>query len=457
MERLQQLRLRLPSVAVRLVGVLALLTLGVLGLLRLKTPYAHPVALDSEQSDMHYRAFPIGRADQSTQAGLVIEYGDGRIETFCVDTGDPFGTSAEQLLLAAPIDVQMFREYGNIAVCRIGGTGCPAEHCYCAYAGDAPQSRLWMSYRLRNGVWQRPEPSEVNLSRRRVFPGDVEAWVWGHPGDGHGQGAASPSRVITLAEICVAATPTATLTIMPAPTDAPFPTDTTAPVATLQPTDSATPMQEQVSSPLEQNPPVIFPAASPTPPRLPTFVWPSPTVAPLAPVADQGVSPQAIYLPLVRSSTEEAAPTMVTPAVVTAAPIFASPTLAATVPPSPTPRLDLTVTAIILQTELALPSPSVTPHDQGTVGAGGARPPAPSPTSLGRGLSTPFAIRPTVGIGRLEVALATALPAYPTSRSAALGDVERPTSLIPWLALAVGIVLLTLLALVFVQRRVGHE
>lgn len=457
MERLQQLRLWLPSVIVRLVGVLALLTLGVLELLRLNIDHAHPVASESEQPDIHYRAFPNSRADQSTQAGLVIEYGDGRIETFCVDTGDPFGTSAEQLLLAAPIDVQMFREYGNIAVCRIGGTGCPAERCYCAYAGDAPQSRLWMSYRLRNGVWQRPEPSEVNLSRRRVFPGDVEAWVWGHPGDGHGQGAARPSRVITLAEICVAATPTAILTITPAPTDTSFPTDTTAPVATLQPSDSATPTQEQVSPPPEENPPVIFPAASPTPPRLPTFVWPSPTVAPPAPVADQGVPPQAIYLPLVRSSTEEAAPAMVTSAVVTPAPVLALPTLTAAVPPSPTPRLDLTTTAMILQTELALPSPSVTPHDRGIIGAGGARPSALSPTSLGRALSTPFAVRPTVRIGSSEVALATALPAYPASRLVASGDVERPTSLIPWLALAVGIVLLTLLALVFVQSRVGHE
>ncbi len=392
------------------------------------------------------------------RVGLLIEYGDGRIETSCVDIGDPFGVSAEQLLLNAPVEVHMFREYGNIAVCRIGGEGCPTEQCYCAYAGDAPQSRLWLSYRLRNGAWQRPEPAEVLLSRRRVFPGDVEAWIWGYPGDGHGQGAARPSRVITFAEICAVATPTATPTGAPTPTDTPAPTGTPLATDTPLPTETELPTAESQPPEPAQNAPIIFPAASATPPRLPTFARPSPTATFPTQATTPPAASEAIYLPLVRGAVEAAAPLIATPPVAILEPTGAPPMPTAPVQPSPTPQLDLTATAAILQTEFAVPpAPSATVSNRGAAGAG--RPVSPAtPTAPPVGATpSPRATRPAADALRSDVAPSQAPVTYPAPQAVISRSAEGPISLVPWLALAVGIAMLILLALVLVQRRASHH
>ncbi len=388
------------------------------------------------------------RAQQPTRAGLVVEYGDGRIETFCVDTGDAFGVSAEELLLSAPIEVQMFREYGNTAVCRIGGEGCPAEECYCAYAGDAPQSRLWLSYRLRNGAWQRPEPAEVHLSRRRVFPGDVEAWVWGYPGDGHGQGAARPSRVVSFAEICAAATPTTTPTATPTSTDTPAPNDTPAPTDTQPPTATILPAPEEQSRPPEVNPPIVLPAASPTRQPLPTFVRPSPTAT--VPPRESGAS-DAIHLPLVRGAARETPPPAVTPQVVIAEPSPTLPMPSATL--SPTPGIDLTATAAILQTELAVPATRPAPTDAGEA-AGGASRPAMTPTvPSSRAPPAPGATQGAAGGAEVATVQPEEPPAYPAPPAIASRSFDLPASFFLWLALGVAVYLLALLALILAQRR----
>ncbi|MGB9631757.1 MAG: hypothetical protein ACPL8I_00370 [Chloroflexaceae bacterium] len=394
-------------------------------------------------------ASPTSRADQPTEAGLVIEYDDGRLEPFCVDTGDPFGTTAEQLLLNAPLETQMFREYGNLFVCRIGDRGCPREDCLCAYAGDAPQSRLWMSYQLRDGGWQTPEPAEVNLSRRRVFPGDVEAWVWGYPGDGHGQGAARPSRVIAFAQICATATPTPTSTMTSSPTA----TSTSTPTATDTPRSADTPLPvPALPAPLpEQNRPIVLPAASPTRPVLPTFVQPSRTATP--PVHEAAPATSApVYLPLVRGVAEPPPPPVDTPPMVALEPTLSSPAPTATISASPTPRLDLTATAVILQTEFAVPPAPATP-----TGASGksntAADLATTPTVIPpRATLMPRPTRPAAG----GVARPDAAP-YPAPQAPASRTAEPPISLVPWLALSVGIVLAAVLALALAQRRANRD
>lgn len=405
-------------------------------------------------------ASPTSRADQPTEAGLVIEYDDGRIATFCVDTGDLFGTTAEQLLLAAPLETQMFREYGSTFVCRIGERGCPRENCLCAYAGDAPQSRLWMSYRLRNGAWQRPEPGEVNLSRRRVFPGDVEAWVWGYPGDGHGQGAAQPSRVITFAQICAASnpTPSPTTTTTPTPTDTVMPTDTPAPTATPRPADTPPPAPAPPAPPPEQNGPIVLPAASPTRQSLPTFVQPSRTAT--LPARETTPATSApVHLPLVRGAAEQPPLPVDTPPVVAALePTPSLPTLTATVPASPTPRFDLTATAAILQTEFAVPPAPATPTDTGgKSNAGGAL--AMTPTiAPPRATPTPRPTRPAAGgVARPEAMPYPAPPAYPRPPATAPGPASLPPGFVLWLAMGVGVYLLALLALILAQRRASRS
>ncbi|MCS6880246.1 MAG: hypothetical protein RMK84_06215 [Oscillochloridaceae bacterium] len=403
-------------------------------------------------------ASPTSRADQPTEAGLVIEYDDGRIATFCVDTGDPFGMTAEQLLLAAPLETQMFREYGSIFVCRIGDRGCPRDNCLCAYAGDAPQSRLWMSYRLRNGVWQRPEPAEVNLSRRRVFPGDVEAWVWGYPGDGHGQGAAQPSRVIAFAQICAAATPAPTLTTTPTPTDTAMPTDTPAPTDTPRPADTAPPAPAPPTPPLEQNAPIILPAASPTRQSLPTFVRPSPTATLPARETRPAATAWPVHLPLVRGAAEQPPPPIDTPPVVALERATALPTPTAIVPASPTPRLDLTATAAILQTEFAVPPAPATPTGAGGKSNTGGASATSQTVAPPRATPTPRPTRPAAGgVARPEAMPYPAPLAYPASPAASPRRAELPRGFVLWLGLGLGVYLLALLALILAQRRASRS
>lgn len=383
------------------------------------------------------------------RAGLVVEYGDGRIETYCVDIGDPFGVSAEQLLLNATMRVHMHREYGYTAVCRIGDTGCPPEDCHCAFAGDAPQSRLWMRYRLRDGAWQPPSPSEINLSRRVVFRGDVEAWIWGHPGDGHYRGADRPSRVFTFTEICPAATatPTATPSVTPSVTQTP----THTPTSTLLPTDPPAPTEEPVR--FDQPPtlapedllplptpslPTALPTTSPIPLPLPAAGRPSPVAQ--VPVIEPAAATRVIYLPLVLERAESIVISTATP----------SPPPTA----SPTPRLDLTATAAILQTEFAL-VPTTAPHS-GAVGTTDETIPARRPASTLPPLwvtPSPRATPAVAGMIRPTAAPAQKTPVYPLSLTTSQRNTSLPAAFFSWLAFAAGAFLLALLALAWMRRR----
>src|SRR5215212_524305 len=66
------------------------------------------------------------RAQDSTpnQAGLVIDFGDGRVMTFCIDLGADGQATGEELLRASGLQV-IFEYSGGIggAVCKIDTVG----------------------------------------------------------------------------------------------------------------------------------------------------------------------------------------------------------------------------------------------------------------------------------------------------------------------------------------------
>ncbi len=203
--------------------------------------------------------FPASRtvaADKGpNKVGLVIRYGDGHVETYCVTFQEPELTGVEVLRRSGvPIIVDPTSSFGQ-AVCKIDGEGCnfPQEDCFCRCQQVGRECQYWAYYHLREGHW---EYSGQGAGTYRVHPGDVEGWAWGSGSPG--QGAEPP--VYTFEAICLP------------PTSTPTPTWTSTFPSTPHPTSSPT-------VPFTRVPPTPTPSATWTPvPR--TFTPISPTVPP---------------------------------------------------------------------------------------------------------------------------------------------------------------------------------
>ena len=191
-------------------------------------------------------------ADEPNQAGLIIEFGDGHVETRCIPFDEEEITGADLLLTYSGLDMVIDASSGmGITVCQLEGEGCayPSEHCFCQCMGGG-ECAYW------NYFYREPGSSEWTYSAlgavlRKVRHGSVEAWVWGN-------GTTPPSFEGSFASICAAPTeePAATMTPAASPepptaaptakatespaTKAPEPTVTAPPAATTMP---ATPIQ----------------------------------------------------------------------------------------------------------------------------------------------------------------------------------------------------------------------
>ncbi|NWF78811.1 MAG: hypothetical protein HXY37_02050 [Chloroflexi bacterium] len=295
-------------------------------------------------------------------AGLLVELDDGSVVSACVALDNPFGITAAELLERSGLGVQIGAyDYGSRAVCQLAGTGCDiaqGEPCFCALDDDPTASRMWLDYRQDAGGWQAAWPRFID--RRRVLPGEVEAWVWGSPGDANGVGTDRPTSPLTFEQICAELLPTATATATPTATT----------TATTMPTDTATtePLPATsttgVEAPPAQPSPIIFPVPSATPRPTPSVApTPTPSATPQlarSPTSAPTIEPAAqgeqirIFLPLVAGVPEQSlgSSVAVTP------PATPAPTVGPTA--SATPDLTMTAasaaraTEAILQTEFAL-------------------------------------------------------------------------------------------------------
>jgi hypothetical protein len=139
------------------------------------------------------------------RAGLVVQYGDGSVETACVRFAED-EISGLDLLDRSGIAYVAQQSSIGAAVCKIGGQGCdyPSEGCFCQR--DGPRSLYWAYQIGAPGGWRYSNLGAANV---RVHDGDVNGWAWG-AGDSDA-GAAPPP--IDLAAICgPAAMPTARAT-----------------------------------------------------------------------------------------------------------------------------------------------------------------------------------------------------------------------------------------------------
>lgn len=209
-------------------------------------------------------------AQSTNQVGIVVQYGDGTLVTYCVSfTGDTI--SGYDALLATGLNVEAaFDPSMGAAVCRIDSQGCPASDCFC----QMPD--YWSYWHQQNGAWIY---SQSGVSNSILHAGDVDGWRWG-AGD-------PPVDAPNFDAICAPAatdTPVPPTNTLAPPTDTPLPpTPTpTPPTDTLPPPTDTPPPPTATSQPPTDTP--LPPSATPTMPPLPppVVIYPTNTDTPTA-------------------------------------------------------------------------------------------------------------------------------------------------------------------------------
>lgn len=200
-------------------------------------------------------------ADGPNRAGIVVSFGDGRVESVCVEFTETEISGAE-LMNRAGFSVLLGSGGDTNAVCMIEDTGCrdPAD-CWCQCHGA--DCRYWSYHTLDRGAWKY---SAVGASTRKVHNGDVDGWAWGKGGVGSG---AEPDP-ITFEELCSDEGSPPPVTPPPAAPTMPqvAPTETAVEVATAPlPPPTATVTGQTPPATMTKPKPTSFPIS-----RLPTEV-----------------------------------------------------------------------------------------------------------------------------------------------------------------------------------------
>jgi hypothetical protein len=173
----------------------------------------------------------------SHQAGLVVQFGESQVQTYCVnfDTDTISGLQLLQNVSSLQIIYDATSTGMGAGVCKINNDGCsfPMEDCFCQCQGLA--CVYWSYWHLQpNNTW---DYSPLGASSFVVTNGQVDGWRWG----AGTTNSAQPPPVITLSEICQPA-PTATPTLTPTPLPTATPTPTPSATSTPSATPTLTPM-----------------------------------------------------------------------------------------------------------------------------------------------------------------------------------------------------------------------
>lgn len=117
-----------------------------------------------------------GAAQERHVAGLVVDYGDGRVSYAAVPFEDD-EISGLDLLLESGLDVVSvgFGGLGD-AVCQIDDTGCSVDDCRTRMCQTAErESPFWQFSKLEDGEWLFVA---TGASGAKVRDGDIYAWSW---------------------------------------------------------------------------------------------------------------------------------------------------------------------------------------------------------------------------------------------------------------------------------------
>ncbi len=223
------------------------------------------------------------RAADENRAAVVVAYGDGLVSTQCVSFVEPELTGFE-LLQRSGLGIVVEDQAAGAVVCRIDGTGCPADDCFCQCRGGA-DCIYWSYWHLLNNEWAY---SAAGSSIYRVADGDVDGWAWG-PGS---ITEAIPPPSLIFEDVCESDNmPTITLTPSVTPTPLVVPGQ---PVVTETSVSAASPTSRTTGTPT-----VLASGATPTAtlPASSEVGTPVATVMATAPTTSQGAPPLATVQP----------------------------------------------------------------------------------------------------------------------------------------------------------------
>jgi hypothetical protein len=188
----------------------------------------------------------------TSRAGLVVQFGDGKVMRYCVSFSEESITGYE-LLRRTGLPL-VYQDYGagSVAMCKIGDEGCeyPREQCFCRCRNTQTGCRFWGYYTIdrATGKWRL---SEKGSGVRDMRNGDIDGWRWGTH-----QPNPNPPPASTLESLCAEGTkigpaattkatpkpaPSKATTTSPSTADSDPTTSTPTPGASLVPTAGATP------------------------------------------------------------------------------------------------------------------------------------------------------------------------------------------------------------------------
>ena len=126
------------------------------------------------------------RAQSPGLAGLVIDYGAGENDAYCLWLDEKVSSGLDFL---SHSDLAILADYTSqgAAVCKIGNTGCPADDCFC----DSPPN-YWSYWHLENGQWVYASAGALSYT---IEPGQVDGWAWGN---------GAPPPPVAFSQICPA-------------------------------------------------------------------------------------------------------------------------------------------------------------------------------------------------------------------------------------------------------------
>lgn len=179
------------------------------------------------------------QAQTINRAGLVVQFGDGSVQTYCIQFTSPSITGYD--LLQATGNLQVIYDTNNsgfgAGVCKINNDGCnfPLQDCFCQCQGI--NCVYWSYFHLdasNTFVY-----STVGASSHTLQNGSVDGWRWG----AGSATVAPPPPVYTFDQLCSTAG-TSTPTPTPSPTTSGTPSVT--PTRTQTPTPTFTPGVVQI-------------------------------------------------------------------------------------------------------------------------------------------------------------------------------------------------------------------
>ncbi len=119
--------------------------------------------------------YPIA-AQGPHRAGLVVQFGDGTVQTECVTFTEDEITGT-QLLENANFEIVTDTSESGTTICKIGDDGCPSDDCFCGCAPPDYDPCMYWTYWIGqpDGSWV---ASDTGVDGRTVTDGAVDGYHW---------------------------------------------------------------------------------------------------------------------------------------------------------------------------------------------------------------------------------------------------------------------------------------